>query len=141
MASFLRIVTRQLAHAGRCRVDVLRVDGRAIAAAIVLESESQAWLWQLAADASLAEFGPDTQLLLDLTRTQLDRPGLVRTEACRDCHTPIIRDLWHERTAADYLVAIRPQTSPATLAARLGEGLRRRLRSVTKDAVSRPVRS
>jgi hypothetical protein len=53
----------------------------------------------------------------------------------------VIDALWPEKMAADYLVAIRPQSSPATLAARIGEGLRRRLRSVAKDPMTRPVRS
>jgi CelD/BcsL family acetyltransferase involved in cellulose biosynthesis len=140
MASFLRIATRQLAHAARCRVDVLRVGGRAIAAAIIIESEHQAWLWQLATDATHADLDPETQLLLDVTRTQMDRPGLERTEACPGCESAAITDLWEERTAADYLVAIRPQSSPATLAARIGEGLRKRLRSAAREARPRPIR-
>jgi len=141
MASFLRIATRQLAHAARCRVDVLRVGGRAIAAAIILESEHQAWLWHVAADASLADLSPETQLMLDVTRTQLDRPGLSHTEACPGCDRSIVPEFWQERMAADYLMAIRPQSSPATLATRIGDGLRRRLRSVTREAASRPLRS
>jgi len=141
MASFVRIATRQLAHAARCRVDVLRVDGRAIAAAVIIESEHQAWLWHLAADGSLADLAPEAQLILDVTRTQMDRPGLERTEACPGCVGPAIAAFWQERMSADYLVAIRPQSSPATLATRIGEGLRKRLRSSVRDALSRPARS
>lgn len=137
VASFLRIATRQLAHAGRCRVDVLRVSGRPMAAAIIIESEHQAWLWHIAADGSLAHLSPETQLVLDVTRTQIDRSGLSRTEACPSCNAAPIREFWQERMAADYLVAIRPQSSPATLATRLGDGLRRRLRSAAKDPLSR----
>lgn len=140
-ATFIRIATRQLAHDGRCRVDVLRVDGRAVAAAVILETEHQAWLWQLASDASFVGMSPETQLILDMMRTQMDRPGLTRTEACDGCNAPVIDALWQEKTAADYLVAIRPQSSPATLATRMGEGLRRRFRAVTKDPFSRPARS
>jgi CelD/BcsL family acetyltransferase involved in cellulose biosynthesis len=141
MASFLRIATRQLAQSGRCRVDLLRVDGRAVAAAIVLESDRQAWLWQIASDASLAAMEPEAQLALDMTRTQMDRPGLARTEACAGCASPVIAALWQEKVAADYVIGIRPQSSPATLAARIGEGFRRGLRSVTKDPLSGPARS
>jgi CelD/BcsL family acetyltransferase involved in cellulose biosynthesis len=125
MASFIRIATRQLAQLARCRVDVLRVGGRAVAAAIIIESETQAWLWKIASDPSFAHLSADTQVILDVTRTQLDRPGLVRTEACRGCDNRIISELWQERMAADYLVALRPQSSPATLAVRIGQGLRR----------------
>jgi CelD/BcsL family acetyltransferase involved in cellulose biosynthesis len=141
MASFIRIASRQLAHAGRCRIDLLRVDGRAVAAALILESEHEAWLWHLAADAALADLAPETQLVLDVTRTQIDRPGLTRTEACAGCRSPIIDTFWQEKIAADYVVAIRPRSSPATLAARLGNGLRRRLRSAATDPASRPARS
>jgi CelD/BcsL family acetyltransferase involved in cellulose biosynthesis len=139
MASFIRIATRQLAHAGRCRVDLLRLDGRAVAAALILEGEHEAWLWHLAADASLADLAPETQLVLDVTRTQIDQPGLARTEACAGCRSPVIDALWQEKVAADYRLAIRPQSSPATLAARIGDGLRRRMRS--KDPMSRLARS
>lgn len=140
MASFLRIVTRKLAHAGRCRVDVLRVEGRAIAAAIIIESENQAWLWHIATDASLADLAPESQLMLDLTRTQIDRAGLNRIEACPGCGGETVASLWQERTSADYLVAIKPQSSPATLATRIGEGLKRRLRPVAKEIYSRSAR-
>jgi len=139
MASFIRIATRQLAHAGRCRVDLLRLAGRAVAAALILEGEHEAWLWHLAADASLADLAPETQLVLDVTRTQIDQPGLARTEACAGCRSPVIDALWQEKVAADYRLAIRPQSSPATLAARIGDGLRRRMRS--EDPVSRLARS
>jgi hypothetical protein len=125
MASFIRIATRQLAHHARCRVDVLRIDGKAIAAAIVLECDALAWLWKVAADPAFAHMGPEEHLLLDVTRTQLDRPGLSRTEACCAQGSAVLDDLWQERTAADYLVSLRPRSSPATLAARIGEGLRR----------------
>jgi CelD/BcsL family acetyltransferase involved in cellulose biosynthesis len=140
MASFLRTATRRLAHAGRCRVDVLRAGGRAVAAAIVIESGQHAWLWHLASDASLAGLSPDTQLMLDVTRTQIDRPGLARTEACAGHNAAVVQDLWQERMVADYRVALRPQSSPAALAARIGERLIRTLRSATDSAYSRPVR-
>jgi hypothetical protein len=125
MASFVRIATRQLAQHARCRVDVLRVNGAAIAAAIVLESDRLAWLWKVAADPAFAHIAADAHLLLDVTRTQLDRPGLSRTEACYGRDSAVLGDLWQTRTAADYLVALRPRSSPATLATRIGEGLRR----------------
>ncbi len=135
MASFIRVATRQLAHAGRCRVDILRVNARAVAAALILEGEQQAWLWHLAAVPSLADMAPETQLVLDVTRTQIDEPGLARTEACAGCRSPVIDALWQEKMAADYRVAIRPRSSPARLAARIGDGLRR-LRSGTNDPLS-----
>jgi Acetyltransferase (GNAT) domain len=140
MASFIRIATRQLAGDGRCRVDCLRMDGRAVAAAIIIESAGQAWLWHVAAEAGLADAAPATQLLLDVTRTQLDRPGFARTEACMAPSAPVIDALWSEQTTADYVMAIRPLWQPATLAARIGAGLRRHLQHSTREPLARPAR-
>jgi hypothetical protein len=47
--SFLRTMTRQLAHGRRCRVEVMRVEGKTVLAAIVLETPGAAWLWSVAA--------------------------------------------------------------------------------------------
>jgi CelD/BcsL family acetyltransferase involved in cellulose biosynthesis len=138
-ANFLRTATRRLAQAGHCRVDVLRAGGRAIAAAIVIEDERQAWLWHVAADPSLAGLTPETQLILDVTRTQLDRTDIARTEACAGCEALVMQDFWREETAADYRVALRPQSSPAALAARIGEELKRNLRFMSREAFSRPA--
>lgn len=140
MASFVRVVTRQLASAGRCRVDVLRLDGRAVAAAIVLESEHYAWLWQLAADPSVGEPATGMLLALDVSRTQVDRAGLVRTDACDGCSNPVIDAMWQERVSADCLIGIKPQSLPASLAAGIRERLQRRLRSFASDAAP-PKRS
>jgi CelD/BcsL family acetyltransferase involved in cellulose biosynthesis len=134
MATFLRVVTRQLATGGRCRVDVLRVDGNAVAAAIILESEHHAWLWQLAADPSVAGLATESLLTLDLSRTQLDRAGLVRTDACEGCTNAVVKAIWQEQSSADVLVGIRPQSLPASLAAGIRERLQRRLGSLTRDA-------
>jgi CelD/BcsL family acetyltransferase involved in cellulose biosynthesis len=134
MATFVRVVTRQLAAAGCCRVDVLRLDGRAVAAAIVLESEHHAWLWQLVSDPSVAEFGPEALLTLDVTRTQLDRAGLVRTDACEGCSNAVLEAVWQQRPSTDCLIGIRPQSLPASLAAGIRERLQRRLRALAHDA-------
>jgi CelD/BcsL family acetyltransferase involved in cellulose biosynthesis len=133
-ATFLRVVTRQLASVGRCRADVLRVDGRAVAAAVTLESEHHAWLWHLAADPSVAELSAESLLTLDVTRTQLDRAGLVRTDACKGCSNRVIEAMWQERLSTDCLIGIRPQSLPASVAAGFRERLQRRLRSLAKDA-------
>ena len=137
MATFLRVVTRQLASAGRCRVDVLRVGGNAAAAAIVLESEHHAWLWQFAADPSVAGLATETALTLDVSRTQLDRAGLVRTDACEGCSNPVIETMWQEQPSTDFVVGIRPRSLPASLAAGIRERLQNRLGSLARGAVPR----
>jgi Acetyltransferase (GNAT) domain len=50
-ASFIRTMTRQLARRGQCGVEMLKQDGRALAALIVLRSPQTLWLWRSAGPA------------------------------------------------------------------------------------------
>lgn len=48
LASFVRTATRHFAHARRCRVDTLRIDGAPAAATISFEGPGATWLWKAA---------------------------------------------------------------------------------------------
>ena len=137
-ASVFRTATRQFAHRRRCRVDVLRLDARAIAAAIVIESGRHAWIWMIAADESLAGFSPELLLSLDVTRAQLGRKRCDLTHSCAPGDHPAIDGLWQERIAvADILVAVRPGPSTGASIVRATEQARRRVRQFAQEAHAR----
>jgi CelD/BcsL family acetyltransferase involved in cellulose biosynthesis len=120
---FIRAAVGGLAAEGRVSIDRLLVDGRAIAAAIVLRSGPCAWFWKIAYDETFARFSPGVMLSVVITDELVDDTTLVRTDSCATANHPMIDHLWRERlTLCRRLIAVRPQ-APFLLARRL-EALR-----------------
>ena len=91
-------------------IERILLDGRAIAAAIVLRSGRHAWFWKIAYDESFARFSPGVMMSVVVTDDLLDDLGIVRTDSCATADHPMIDHLWRERLAlCDRLVAVRPQ--------------------------------
>ncbi len=112
-----------LAAEGKVSIHRILVDGRAIAAAILLRSGRSAWFWKIAYDERFARFSPGVMLSVVLTDELLDDPAIDRTDSCATANHPMIDHLWRERLPLiDRLIAVRPQ-APFVLARRL-EGLR-----------------
>jgi CelD/BcsL family acetyltransferase involved in cellulose biosynthesis len=112
-----------LAMEGKASVERILLDGRAIAAAIVLRSGRCAWFWKIAYDETYARFSPGVMLSVVLTDDLLEDADVVRADSCATTNHPMIDHLWRERLPlCDRLIAVRPQ-APFTLARRL-EGLR-----------------
>jgi hypothetical protein len=81
-----------------------------IAALVTLRSGSTAWCWKIAYDEGFARFSPGVQLLLDVTQSLLEDPGVARGDSCATAGHPMIDHIWRERLAlADRLVALGPQ--------------------------------
>ncbi len=116
---FIRNAADGLAAEGKVAIERILLDGRAIAAAIVLRSGRHAWFWKIAYDESFARFSPGVMMSVVVTDDLLDDLGIVRTDSCATADHPMIDHLWRERLAlCDRLVAVRPQASFA-LACRL----------------------
>jgi hypothetical protein len=99
------------------------VDGRAIAAAIVLRSGRCAWFWKIAYDEAFARYSPGVMLTVELTHELLDDPGVTRADSCATANHAMIDHLWRERIPlCDRLIAVRPQ--PPFALVRTLEGLR-----------------
>lgn len=80
VASFVRTVTRHFAHARRCRVDTLRIDGAPAAAAISFEGPEAVWLWR-SASLPAANAHRDALLRIVTARARRGRKALeIRDE-------------------------------------------------------------
>jgi CelD/BcsL family acetyltransferase involved in cellulose biosynthesis len=135
---FIHSAVSGLAAEGKVSIDRILVDGRAIAATIILRSGPSAWFWKTAFDETFARFSPGVMLSVVLTDDLLEDPSTVRTDSCAVANHPMIDHVWRERLAlCDRMIAVRPQAQFA-LARRL-EALRaaaitgaKRLRSIVR---------
>lgn len=134
-ASFVRTMTRELARSRRCRVDVVRVDGKAVAAAIVLKSARCVWLWKIACDERFAPCAPDALLALELARTRRKQTRLELGDACGLHDHPMLRSLWRERMIrGDLLIAVRPGLSPRARPLQASHRMVRSIRWIAQQA-------
>jgi CelD/BcsL family acetyltransferase involved in cellulose biosynthesis len=121
--TFIRSAVSGLAAEGRVSIDRTLVDGRAIAATIILRSGRCAWFWKIAYDGTFARFSPGVMLSVVITDELVDDASVARADSCAVPDHPMIDHLWRERLAlCNRLVAVRPQ-APFALVRRL-EGLR-----------------
>ena len=120
---FIAAAVTNLAAEGKAAVNRIMVDGRAIAAAIVLRSGRCAWFWKIAYDETYARYSPGVMLTIELTHELLDDPDIARANSCAMPNHSMIDHLWRERLAlCDRLIAVRPR--PPFALARTLEGLR-----------------
>jgi hypothetical protein len=125
----------QLAAEGKARIARLLLDARAIAAIIVLQSGDTAWSWKIAYDESVARASPGMQLLLRVTTSLLDDPGVARADSCASANHPMINHVWRERlTLSDRLVRVGSGGATAFRLARTIEGARRSAIAAAKRA-------
>lgn len=137
-ATFVRTMTRLLASKGRCRVITLRSGDKPIAAGVLLDAGSHSWFWKIAYDEQFARFSPGVQLTLALTRYQLERKTVERTDSCAIAGHPMIDHLWPERMAvADLFIGLRPGGHGLPAAVIRLERLRRNLRGAAKHVYYR----
>jgi CelD/BcsL family acetyltransferase involved in cellulose biosynthesis len=105
--TFLSTAVISLAQENKARVELLTLDGTAIAAAIVLFSGARAWFWKIAYDEDYARFSPGVQLALALTRSLGSDARLELVDSCAVAGHPMIDPLWKGRRAlADWLIPL-----------------------------------
>jgi hypothetical protein len=120
---FVRTVVAGLAVEGKIAINRILVDGRAIAAAIVLRSGRGAWFWKIAYNETFARFSPGVLLTVALTEELIEDVTIAQGDSCATENHPMIDHIWRERlTLCDRLIAVRPQ-APFDVARRV-EGLR-----------------
>ena len=123
LTAFIRTAMTGLAAEGKVSIYRIMLDGRAIAAAIVLRSGQSAWFWKIAYDEALARFSPGVMLTVEVTHELADDANIARADSCATANHPMIDRLWRERLElCDRMIAVRPQT-PLVLARHL-EGMR-----------------
>ena len=115
----VRAAAAGLAAAGKVSVYRILVDGRPIAAAIVLRSGHGAWFWKIAYDEAFARFSPGVLLTVALTGELIEDGTVARADSCATAGHPMIDHVWRERLAlCNRLIAIKPQ-APFARAGRL----------------------
>jgi CelD/BcsL family acetyltransferase involved in cellulose biosynthesis len=120
-AAFARRIVGELAADGSASVALLCLDGRPIAAQVLLYSGRTAYTWKTAFDADLRKYSPGV-LLIDRVTDELLNSGTV--EAIESCSPEggFMNQLWTgRRPTVNFLVDVGGRSSPAFLLAVAGE--------------------
>jgi CelD/BcsL family acetyltransferase involved in cellulose biosynthesis len=119
-AAFARRWIAALAAHGSASVALLCVDGKPIAAQVLLYSGTMAYTWKTAFDAEFAKFSPGA-LLIDKASDALFASGTETIESCSPAGS-FMEHLWTGRRATmDMLVDVSPRKSLAFMLAAAGE--------------------
>ena len=136
-AIFTRRLISDLAAGGNASVALLRVDGRAVAAQVLLYCGTTAYTWKTAFDVEFSKFSPGA-LLVDKMTEQLFAEGVEAIESCSP-EGGFMNQIWDgRRTSVDMLADVGAKKSlgfRAVMASERGHaqlrGLRNRLRDAT----------
>lgn len=119
-ADFARRLIANLSARDGASVALLRVDGRAIAAQVLLYSGATAYTWKTAFDAEFAKFSPGS-LLIDKVTDALFASGVAQIESCA-AEDSFMTQLWTgRRMTVDLLVDVGGEKSLNFMAAAFGE--------------------
>jgi len=93
---------------GRARIDSLLLDGRPIAAGVVLICGSRAWYWKTAYDEGLSRYSPGVLLSHAIGAAAIAVPGVSLVDSCAIAGHPMIDRIWPERmTVTSRFIAVR----------------------------------
>jgi len=142
-ATFTRRLMSELAAAGEASVALLQVDGRAIAAQVLLYCGTMAYTWKTAFDAEFSKFSPGA-LLVDKATEQLLSGDVDAIESCSP-EGGFMSQIWDgRRTTVDLLADLGVRKSLGFTAVVLGErscaqlrGLRNKLRAGSWSVMAR----
>ena len=119
-AEFARRLIADLAATGGASVALLRVDGKPIAAQVLLYCGAMAYTWKTAFDAGFAKFSPGA-LLIDKVTDALFAGGITQIESCASQES-FMAQLWTgRRTTVDLLLDLNAEKSPRFTLAHLSE--------------------
>ncbi|WP_158812639.1 GNAT family N-acetyltransferase [Methylocapsa sp. S129] len=140
LAAFTRSTLASLAGEGKLAIQLLELDGVAIAIGVMLRAGDRAFYWKTAYEESYAEYSPGLQLTLELSRAQQRDPAIATTDSCAIEGHPMIERLWTARLALiDGIVALRPGPARGLRLWLAGETAKRRLRETAKRLIN-PLR-
>lgn len=133
-AAFAREAVNALAERDLVRIHALDLDGTAIALLVVFVQSGEAWTWKTAFDERLSEFSPGTLLMLELLKTHLEDPNILRTDSCATPDHPVVSRLFRERRdVATLIVGLRPGADHAVRQAAAQMDLYRRTRQFARS--------
>jgi CelD/BcsL family acetyltransferase involved in cellulose biosynthesis len=119
-AEFVRLFIANLSQRGCASVALLRVDGRPVAAQVLLYSGAMAYTWKTAFDAEFAKFSPGA-LLIDKVTDSLFAGGIAQFESCAT-EDSFMAQLWTgRRMTVDLLADVGSERSVNFAIAVFGE--------------------
>ena len=122
-----------LSARGVFEVTELTLDGRTIAAGLVIRQADRALFFKIAYDETLARLSIGVQLTLALTRAAIADPTLRLVDSTASAGHPMIDHLWRERlSVGDLYIQTRPNDPIGPMLGRLI-----RLRRAARDQVKR----
>jgi hypothetical protein len=137
-AAFVRRLVQGLAAQGNASVALLRVDGQAIAAQVLMYCGTTAYTWKTAFDADYSKYSPGALLIDRITEELFAETDILAINSCA-AEASFMAQLWAgRRTMVDMLVDVGPAIS---LAYRMEAGRQlgyQRLRALRDWLHSRP---
>jgi CelD/BcsL family acetyltransferase involved in cellulose biosynthesis len=109
--AFARAALAAFAREGRLDALALRLDGKPIAAGLVLIAGTRAYYWKTAYDEAYAEASPGVQLTLAHSRRLAATPGLALVDSCAAEDHPMIGRVWGDTLAfEDWALGLRAES-------------------------------
>lgn len=110
-ARFSRRLLHRMAARGDASVALLRVDGRPIAAQVLLYCGSTAYTWKIGYDADFAKYSPGALLVARITDELFADPNIAAIDSC-SAESGFMAKLWTGRHAVvDQLIDVGPNRS------------------------------
>ena len=129
-AAFVRKLIANLAAQDAASVALLRVDGRAVAAQVLLYCGRTAYTWKTAFDAGFGKYSPGTLLVDRMTEELLSSGRIDAIESCSP-EGSFMAQLWEgRRTTVDALVDVGARKSLTFALTALAERAYARLRTL-----------
>ncbi|MEX0753318.1 MAG: GNAT family N-acetyltransferase [Xanthobacteraceae bacterium] len=94
---FMQRAVAALGREGKVSIHRLLLDGKTIAACIVLKSGNTAWTWKVAHDEAFSAFSPGVLLMATLSELVLADTTVARIDSCATGAHMMMNQLWHER--------------------------------------------
>jgi hypothetical protein len=110
-AAFVRQMDNALAERGNASVALLRVDGRAIAAQVLMYCGTTAYTWKTAFSPDYAKYSPGALLIDRITDDLFSSAGIATIDSCSH-ERSFMAQLWAgRRKMADLLIDVGPGKS------------------------------
>jgi CelD/BcsL family acetyltransferase involved in cellulose biosynthesis len=129
-ATFARRLIAALAAEAHASVALLKVDGRAVAAQVLLCCDSMAYTWKTAFDSGFGKFSPGSLLVDKMTEHLFADDGIEAIESCSP-EGGFMNQMWDGRRATvDLLADLGTSKSLAFAAVLMGERSYSQLRTI-----------
>jgi CelD/BcsL family acetyltransferase involved in cellulose biosynthesis len=116
---FVKTALHDLSLEHKARINRVLLDGRPIAAGVILRSGNRAWFWKIAYNETFARYSPGVMLSVALTEQLLEDASIAQTDSCVPGDHPMIDSIWRERLPlCNRMIAVRPE-APFVRARRL----------------------